>query len=82
MIQILLLLLVNNIFIMLLFIATFLLIYKMTNQNIKTPIEVIKEEKKRKNNKEELERQKQIMEQNLENIENYDGTPTGQKDIK
>lgn len=45
------------------------------------PIEAIKEKKIEQNKKEEyklIQKQKQIM---LENINNYNGTPLGQKDI-
>ena len=45
------------------------------------PIEAIKEKKKEQDKKEEyklIQKQKQIM---LENINNYNGTPLGQKDI-
>lgn len=45
------------------------------------PIEAIKEKKIEKDKKEEyklIQKQKQIM---LENINNYNGTPLGQKDI-
>lgn len=51
-----------------------------TNKSI-NPIEAIKENKKIREEKKEydlIQRQKQIM---IENINNYDGTSLGQKDI-
>lgn len=45
------------------------------------PIEAYKEHKEQKQQQEEHNLEQKQLETMLENIENYDGTPTGQRDI-
>lgn len=50
--------------------------------NIKGPIKRYQEHKELKANNEEYEKEQKILETNLENIENYNGTSLGQKDFE
>lgn len=77
MIETLILLLVNNIFI----IITISVIYNLTIRN-RTPIKVIKEIVEKKEEKKIAKEQMAIDKANLENIDNYNGSAEGQKDIK
>lgn len=77
MIETLILLLVNNIFI----IITISVIYNLTIRN-RTPIKVIKEIAEKKEEKKIAREQMAIDKANLENIDNYNGSAEGQKDIK
>lgn len=45
------------------------------------PVKIYKTAKERKRTEEEKQKEQEILKANLENIENYDGTPLGQKDI-
>lgn len=45
------------------------------------PVEAYKEHKEIKKQKEEYDLEHRQLEVMMENIENYDGTPTGQRDI-
>lgn len=45
------------------------------------PIEVIREQNEKKHEREQEERERARFEIIMENIENYDGTPQGQKDV-
>lgn len=45
------------------------------------PVKIYKTAKERKRIEEEKQKEQEILKANLENIENYDGTPLGQKDI-
>ncbi len=72
----------NNICMLLTIIATFFMASKMTNNLVKTPIDIFKERKEKKRIKKQEEKEKTILQQNLDNIENYNGTPYGQKDFK
>lgn len=49
---------------------------------LKNPIEQYQEYKNEKNNTETYEQERKILETNLENIENFDGTSLGQKDFE
>ena len=51
------------------------------NEPINTPIRTIKKHKEEKETKFELDKAQEIMNINLQNIENYDGTGLGQKDF-
>lgn len=51
------------------------------NEHINTPIKAIKEHKEEKAIKEEFDKEQEIMNINLQNIENYDGTEFGQQDF-
>lgn len=82
MIVLLIFIILNNICMLLTIIATFFMVSKMTNNFIKTPVEVLKEAKEKKQIKKQADKDKTILQQNLENIENYNGTPYGQKDFK
>lgn len=45
------------------------------------PVKIYKTAKEKRKIEEEKQKKQEILKANLENIENYDGTPLGQKDI-
>lgn len=52
-----------------------------SNEPINNPIKEIREYREEKAIKEKFDREQEIMNINLQNIENYDGTGLGQKDF-
>lgn len=77
MIETLILLFLNNIFI----VITISLIYYITIKN-RTPVQIIKEVIEKKQNKKREAQELALERANLENIDNYNGSSEGQKEIK
>lgn len=77
MIETLILLVVNNIFM----IIGLYVLYNLTIKN-RTPVKVVKEYIEKKEEKREIKRQLAEDKANLENIDIYNGSAEGQKDIK
>lgn len=77
MIETLILLLLNNIFM----IITITAIYNLTIRN-RTPVKVVKEIIEKREEKRIEKEEKAIERANLENIDNYNGSAEGQKKIK
>ena len=77
MIETLILLLVNDIFI----VITLYALYSLTIKN-RTPVKVVKEYIEKKEEKREIKKQLAEDKANLENIDIYNGSAEGQKDIK
>ena len=77
MIETLILLLLNDIFM----IITITTIYNLTIRN-RTPVKVVKEIIEKREEKRTEKEEKAIERANLENIDNYNGSAEGQKQIK